>query len=248
MLIKRVSFPIQYVLLLYALFGLICFRVPTYALGVLQEPFTASSFVAYTVTDRLALLFSFFLLLLLLVSWMEAVHIHAQHGTPRFILWMKRAIFSFAIIYAVLQFAIILAYVASGYSQNIVPVYNDSSWLYTATSLSVVIVLVIYGVALLVLLRHHHDILQKAKVVIIIFIISVGYISSIAVRLLFVSGVTLCSLVVYLCGFMLRDEAVILASLFLATEFAYKEATCSQRQERIPERVLNTPLLSRYEV
>jgi hypothetical protein len=210
--------------------------------------------VAVGVLNRLAWLCGGLVLIVLLVSWMDAVHSQFPHGTARFRFWMKvgMAGFAFAYVAALLVPTIVYFTVrvvgslpAMGSSARMA--FDASLWLHMSVCFLLSLTFLGYGIAIVVLLRRHvpGEFRESAKTLIVAVAIVMSYAIPLATFLIRPLGGCLPVGVFWGCAYIVPCLLTSTVVLFLIVEYARHEVLAKERTQQLSSQapLLETPAM-----
>jgi hypothetical protein len=245
MLRRKVRISLSYALLFAGLGLFLVLRTATWCLWM-----TTSDSMADTVMNRLAWLCGGLVLVVLLASWMDAVHSQFPHGTPRFLFWLKFGMAAFAVAYglALLIPTILLGALRSGGSlEDWTRSFDASMWVHLTVQFLLSLAFLGYGITIFVLLRRRAPAKLRERVIALIVAVAVAfaYVSQLAVFLVRPAGGCLPLRVFWAIGYILPCALTSTVVLFLIVQYARSEVMAKERVQHLSSQapLLETPAM-----
>jgi hypothetical protein len=239
----KVRISVSYGLLFGGVIAFLVFRIVTWMLWM-----TLTNSVADAVFNRLAWILGAVVLILLLVSWMDAVHSQYSHGTERFMFWLKISIVAFTIAYALSTIIPMIIYFASRVgvlpspSSTARSAYDASIWTHVGVQLVLSLAFLGYGIAIvaLILKANPGEKRQIVSVISVALAIVIAYASQFSVFLIRPLGGCIPAWFFWTFAYILPSCLISLVVLYLGLEYAQKEIRVMERVRQAPSQV---PLL-----
>jgi hypothetical protein len=112
---------------------------------------------ADSVFNRLAWISGAAVLMVLLVSWMDAVHSQFAHGTDRFVFWLNVGMLVLAVAYFVVALVPIVVYLSlrssPDFDASVMIAFNASIWAHVVFQMVLAVCFLGYEIALVILLQ-----------------------------------------------------------------------------------------------
>lgn len=248
MIRNKVHMSLSYVLLFVGLITFLVFRAITWVLWMIFD-----SVMVDVIFNRLAWIAGATVLIVLLVSWMDAVHSQFPHGTERFLFWLKLGSVVFVVAYALSTIVPTIVFLVTATATGSLPpslssarvAYDASTWTHTGVQLLLSFAFLGYGIAIVFLIQKasHGERLQSVAVLLVSIAIVVAYGGQFGIFLVRPLGRCVPSWLFWLFGYILPVVLISMVVLYLGLQYARKEisvmASASQEAQGVP--LLETP-------
>jgi hypothetical protein len=239
--VKHVKIMWPYVLLLCGLAAHLICRIITYALWLSFYFSTAD-----VVFNRLAWISGAAVLMVLLVSWMDAVHSQFAHGTDRFVFWLKVGMLVLAIAYFLVVLVPMAVFLSLRNSDALIPgvnaAYNASIWAHVVFQMMLALCFLGYGIALVILLQRASpgEKVQTVSVCLVALSVLIVYSLPLAAYMVLPLGGCLSNGSFWAMAYIVPSCLLSLVVFFLMLQYASKEiAAMSQSIGDVSERLLH---------
>jgi hypothetical protein len=228
--VKHVKIMLPYVLLLCGLAAHLICRIITYALWL-----TLCCSIADSIFNRLAWISGAAVLMLLLGSWMDAVHSQFAHGTDRFVFWLRVGMMVLAIAYFLVVIIPLAVYLSSRNSDTVTPgvmiAYSASTWAHVAFQMVLALCFLGYGIALVILLQRANpgEKVQTVSVCLVALSILVVYSLPLAAFMVRPFGGCLSNGSFWAMAYIVPSCLLSLVVFFLMLQYASKEIAAMSR-------------------